>query len=793
VTAWTPATDALVSVAGVVTVATSSLAIARRLGLSGPVRLVMASTILGAGQIVLAVVGLSLLGIIGRLPLLVVHALVAAAFVRAPLRLGGVWASARTTWTLCDVPLRLMLAATTGAALVIVLHAFLAPVPHDDSLTYHLPRAAIYLQQRSLEAFSTPDLRQTVLPANAEILVLWHMAISGRNAGAPLVQAICWLGAILAVYRLARDVGARMRPALFAGLAYASLPGVVLQATTAQNDLTTTFFLLCTLLFARTGLAERRFGDLAIAGSALGLALGTKATAVLAVPALVGLVIGESVRAGRVLRREGAHLALLCATGVSVFGSYFYVQNLRRYGHPTGSAAFADLGALPTLDPHVAWSNLVRLGIRLSEPAGFVPPGTRPAAWLERAHARFAGAVRAELGVEAREPQDFMNGASSEHPGLPIDADITTFGPLIAVAGLPVLLLAALRRRADPAARALAWGALAYLLGLAALLRYNVHLGRFLVAMVAIAAPLLAVLYRDREGPRFRYVNLALVGICCATLGLCVAVHGLKPLVRQAKASRAAGGTVLSRPDRPEAEAAAQLLDRLPPGRVALVFSMGGLVHPLFDGSLTRAIRVVRANHLGTPAALRDADYVLVWGDTQQAIVEGDPGVGSFPWFELYDLRPMLGGLRSSLHPILDGVLYPPRGFHLFAKRALSPAELDALPDLLPSDPPLGQDRWRGSSFSLPVRLDRRRPFLQVNGEAVTAGESTISVRGPGGELLARFAPPVGRFQERVPLEAVIQSSTAPYAVLTFESSASFETEGRHRTWRSSDLALVSR
>lgn len=785
---WLLIIDGLASATSVACVALSSLTLAQRLRVSGAARLVLASVVLSAGQIVLAVEVLSLFGMIGRLPLLAVHAIIGVAFVRAIPRLGGVWDSARGAWTRADVPLRLMLATTAGAALTLAPYSVLVPVRHDDSLTYHLPRAAMYLQQGSLDAFPTPDLRQTALPANAEMLTLWQMAISGRNFGTPLVQALCWLGAILAVYRLARDVGARMRPAIFAGLAFASLPGVVLQATTAQNDLTTAFFLLCTLVFARAGLARRCLGDLAIAGTAFGLALGTKATSILGVPAVALIVFAECLRARRLLRWEATRLALCCIVGVLCFGSYFYLQNLRRYGHPTGSAAFADLGAQPKVDLAVAWANLVRLAIRLSEPAGFIPPGTGPAVWLERTHAEFAGTLRAALHTKARLPQDFMRGMSPEHAGLPIEADITTFGPLFALAGLPLLLFVAVRRREDPAARALACGALCYLVGVATLLRYNVHLGRFLVGMVAMQAPLLALLYGEGRSCRLRWVRFTLAAVCCATLSLCVAVRAATPLARRALSAR---GADLARPDRPEAEAAAQLLGGLPSGQVALLSSMGGLVHPLFDGSLTRVVRILRADHAATPVALREADYVLIWGDAQQAILEGQPGDDEFPWFGRYDLRSTIEDLRSSAHAILDGSVYTPGGFHLFAKRPLSWTELGALPDLLPSNPPLSRDRWRGREFSLPVRLDATRPFLRVGGEVTWQATPTIEIRGPRRELLARLAPPVGAFEVRVPLRPLIASDSGLYTVLTFESSSSFEWKGRDRAWRSTQLALA--
>jgi hypothetical protein len=777
---------ALGGAAAVTAVVVTSLALARRLRLQGRGRTAIAVGILSAAQIVLTVEALSLVSRVRWAPLVIVHVVIAAAVLAAgwPPRAEGARAPA---WRDSDPPLLVLGGVAAAATVVLVLHATVVPTNHDDSVTYHLTKVVLYLQQGSLAKFDTADLRLTTHPANAEILILWQMAVSGRNAVAPLLQVLSWIGSAVAVARLARDLGAGARPAAFAGLAFASLPGVVLQATTAQNDLTMAFFAVSALTFARSGLAERRPQHLAVAGIACGLAIGTKMVAVLAAPALGLLVAAESLRARRVLRREAWQLAACCAAGITLFGCYIYAQNVKRYGRPTGPAAFADLGSMSRLDARTGWSNLVRLGIRLSEPAGLVPPGSRPAAWIDAAHARFAAGVRRMLSVESRRPEDYLRGASVEHGGLPIEADVTAFGPVVAIAGAPVVLLFALRRRGDPAARALAWGAIAYLLGTAALLRYNFHLQRFLVCMVGIAAPLLYVLYREGAGWQARATNAALTATCCGTLGLCVAVRAGAPLARALVTWSRGEPLVPTRPQRPEAETARRLFDRLPPGRVAFVSSVGDPVYLVFDRALARPIRLVRAGGAAGSATIAAADFVLVWGGSQLAILDGELGRGAAPWFETVDLRPLLEQIRSTgsgWHAILDGAPNRPGGVHLFARRPLSPADADRLPDLLPSNPSPPGDGSRGAVFALPVRLDPRRPVLRVRGSA--AAGVTIDVRGSAEELLVRLTPPIGEFVASIPLDALLASRRSEYAVLVFETAGPTE-----HCWRTVGLALT--
>jgi hypothetical protein len=235
---------------------------------------------------------------------------------------------------------------------------------------------------------------------------------------------------------------------------------------------------------------------------------------------------------------------------------------------------------------------------------------------------------------------------------------------------------------------------------------------------------------------------------------------------------------------------------------VAFVPSIDDPVYPVFDRSLSRVIRMVRAGSAAGTATVGAADFVLIWGDAQRAIGAGELGRAAWPWFETADLRPLLEQLRmpdSGWHPILDGALYRPGSFHLFARRPLSSAEAARLPDLLPSSPPRATDRWRGPRFALPVRLDPSRPILRVRGDAGPGTTVAIDVRGPAGERLARLTPPPGEFVASIPLDALFASRRAEYTVLVFETSVLGDgsepgrAEGGPSGWRSADLALTAR
>src|SRR4029453_18279829 len=147
------------------------------------------------------------------------------------------------------------LAATTALTAVVLLLLVLHVPPNTyDALQYHLTRAITWLQHGSLAPYPTPDLRETVFPPNAELLILWPMAFWAQERTAGLGQWLAWLCSGVAVSGLARRLDVPVATALLAGLAFLSFPSALLQASSTQNDLLAATFVLCAVHFlAATG------------------------------------------------------------------------------------------------------------------------------------------------------------------------------------------------------------------------------------------------------------------------------------------------------------------------------------------------------------------------------------------------------------------------------------------------------------------------------------------------------------------------------------------------------------
>lgn len=199
---------------------------------------------------------------------------------------------------------------------------------NDDSLWYHLPRAARFVQTGWLTRlhYTAPEFPDTFHPENGEVVQALPMLLYGRDALAPFLN-LGWLAlTLLAAWCIGRPFG---RATLcFVGVAalLAAPLLVVAQPGAASNDLMAVSLLLASVAILVQ--PDRSLAAVAVAGLAAGLAVSTKLSVV---PIVVVLVVGVVAvgEPGSRLKRSVAWLLPLVA-----FGSYWYVRNWVAVGSP---------------------------------------------------------------------------------------------------------------------------------------------------------------------------------------------------------------------------------------------------------------------------------------------------------------------------------------------------------------------------------------------------------------------------------------------------------------------------
>jgi hypothetical protein len=794
-----------------------SLCVLEALKIKDNIRWLLGMGILSSTQIILALELLSLTHSIGLRGLLLIHA-----STMLILWLSGFRCDVSIIYKVLSRLIRRAFEVSDRLLLVLLLVVFLSglvnlclvlaiPPNNFDSMTYHMARVGYYLQQHSFDAFSTPNLRQTLFPANAEILILWNAVLLKSDQTAGLIQWLCWCGTILAVYALARAVVPSRSPRswLFAALAFAVFPQVLLQSSSTQNDLATAFFVSCAFIFAtEAAVLESRFGAIVLSAAAMGLALGTKPQAILVLPGYGLLLLVGLLKRKPIVWKHTMAMALGCVIGFMALGSYFYIQNLHAHASPIGPPSMTAVGSLDHLELPVIWSNLGRYVVQFLSPGGSVPVTGELQAKLTEYYQLLADTAFRWFRIQANIPgKDFLGAKWEQFLPSAIHEDLSWFGPIWGFIGLPILLLVmvlpARQSQASPEARVLALSAIFYLVLTSVALRWNPYFGRYMVLMVALGSPLLCFLYRERAKRSFSIANSLLVGICIVTASSACLYNGMKPL---------AGPRTIFGQDRvsmltwgkPSIESWVRIVDRMGLGSSTL-----GLVVPnenefdyaFFGRHFERKVISIRLDRekLMDVRKLPKVDYLLFISESQRYFLEEG---SEFPINAVIgnaDLRPLLARTRapgSGWHAVLDidGV------GHLFLRAGMSldPSVLLGLPEYL-LGPTRWDDGWVGGEFTAHVRVDPAKPSLLIRGEMPDFGiKPILQLLAPDGTILKTYKlPGPGPFNLALPLESLASSYSNSYAAIKFLSNISFNpkkmgqsNDDRQLSWKLLDLKL---
>jgi hypothetical protein len=249
----------------------------------------------------------------------------------------------------------MVVAALTAAAVVGVWSANVAGalekgMSRTDTLFYHAPLAARFVQEQSIAHpfYATDDQFVTFLPANSELLHAIGMLLMGSDVLSPLLNLGWLVLALAAAWAVGRPFGRGPATLTGAAVALATPVFVRYQPGEAFNDVViVALFLAVAALLVNGG---REPAPIAVAALAAGLAVGTKVTAILPAAALTIAVV-LLLRRGRRLRVGGLWLLPLLAVA-----SLWYFRNLFAFGSPLPAVrlGFGPV-ALPSVpdSPHV--------------------------------------------------------------------------------------------------------------------------------------------------------------------------------------------------------------------------------------------------------------------------------------------------------------------------------------------------------------------------------------------------------------------------------------------------------
>jgi hypothetical protein len=174
-----------------------------------------------------------------------------------------------------------------GCLLIIVCTTALVSAPNVwDAMEYHLPRVIMWMSNKSVAFYPTPDYLQLVFAPWSEYAMMHLHLLWGSDRLVNMVEYFSFVGSVLGASWIARLLGAGIPGQVFAAAVCATIPQAALEASGPMNTCAVSFWILAALGFLIAWKQEPTWLNANSFGIASGLALLTKGTAFIYLPPL---------------------------------------------------------------------------------------------------------------------------------------------------------------------------------------------------------------------------------------------------------------------------------------------------------------------------------------------------------------------------------------------------------------------------------------------------------------------------------------------------------------------------
>jgi len=239
---------------------------------------------------------------------------------------------------------------------------------HYDGLWYHIPRVIFWLQQRSFEAWTTPEWGHIGLPVGADVVLGQKILLGSGWRGIGFITTLLSAGAIACVYIAALDLKLTRWHAAMTAILFSSFPAIGLRIWAVNSDIAAAFP-VCASFVALHRVRDVKFG-LAAFVILNGIAIACKPTVAPHALLLGGIALWQCRHRIAKLRKVAMPCAAVVLAAAIVLSSYWPVY-----------VAFSDFqggdgGRLHKVASVTEFSHAVAMstGHWVLEPLGYLTP-----------------------------------------------------------------------------------------------------------------------------------------------------------------------------------------------------------------------------------------------------------------------------------------------------------------------------------------------------------------------------------------------------------------------------------
>ena len=263
---------------------------------------------------------------------------------------------------------RIVLATFIGFLFV---QGLIFPPNNYDSMTYHMSRMVHWIKNENVYAFATHIPRQVFMPPYAEWLTAQICILSKSDFFANSVQQFYFVSTLPVLARIGELLTFSIKQKRYLVLFAITLPQVILQSTSTQNNLVLSFFVAASVYYAFHAFRNLTWKYVFLCGFSAGLAFLTKGTALVFIAPVFFILVPIIIlqKTDEQLLKKIIKISVACVLVISVGAGYYY-RNLLITGNPYGvSVTDMKVGVNQEISPPVFLSNLTRnIGLHFAVP-----------------------------------------------------------------------------------------------------------------------------------------------------------------------------------------------------------------------------------------------------------------------------------------------------------------------------------------------------------------------------------------------------------------------------------------